>query len=601
MEALHLIGRVAVWRHSTGAPTQHPMLHGCADGSISGSNLEQLMRTELTRQRDVRNFQLAFHDGMPVRYELLEHDVIVKLIQSVDAELATSGAHQFAEELVHQWGTVPGSGISIASEAADFMASVAREPENPTVYCFGASSESVAIACMRQGRAPTLVSLRPPSAAVIYALLSGADAEFEMRHPLLSSTDEMFPGKLGAAFAAPPLSAKAIEPLSRNLALADFGVQTAEGSYVQYLARDVVDTTVILVSNRFLFMRGPEEHLRRFLVDSGRLRAVISFPSGLLSTPYVPFTLFVLGKMNSQRHTVFCRVDEARHMSSAAGKLRAHDRRFIGHDEVLSALTVPIAPWSRAVTREEIQKRDYVLSVERYLSTNVQAAIRRASGDRDTVTLGDLVAVVKPQSLRSIEGSEAVPVLEVGPGELPEFRFLTTTSRQRRVDPQDLTRYSQQIIQAEDVILSVKGTIGRSAVAMPISRAIPIVPSQASVILRLNRRGPITDPVVLHMYLRSPLFQALLGSIVTGTTIPNVTLSDLREIPMIALTTQEQMSLRRAFESQMQIQRHLDELKLQQESAGTAAWAATRLTVGTNDNEPANEARPEINGHGTLS
>lgn len=103
------------------------------------------------------------------------------------------------------------------------------------------------------------------------------------------------------------------------------------------------------------------------------------------------------------------------------------------------------------------------------------------------------------------------------------------------------------------------------------------------------------------MYLRSPLFQALLGSIVTGTTIPNVTLSDLREIPMIALTTQEQMSLRRAFESQMQIQRHLDELKLQQENAGNAAWAATRLTVGTNDNEPANEARPETNGHGALS
>jgi hypothetical protein len=192
-------------------------------------------------------------------------------------------------------------------------------------------------------------------------------------------------------------------------------------------------------------------------------------------------------------------------------------------------------------------------------------------------------------------------VLEVGPGELPEFQFLTTAPRQRHVDPRDLKRYGQQIIQAEDVILSVKGTIGRSAVAIPVSQAVPIVPSQASVILRLNRRAPITDPVVLHMYLRSPLFQALLGSVVTGTTIPNVTLSDLRKIPVIVLTAQEQKWLRAAFESQMQIQRHLDELKIQQESKGTAAWTATRLTVGTNDNDSANKARSETDGHGART
>jgi type I restriction enzyme M protein len=175
------------------------------------------------------------------------------------------------------------------------------------------------------------------------------------------------------------------------------------------------------VSNRFLFARGPEEKLRRFLIDADRVQAVIAFPSGLLSTTYVPFALLVLGKRDRQRQTIFCRVDEARHMSAAAGKLRTHDRRFIGHDEVLAALTSPIAPWSRAVSREAIEERDYMLSVERYLNTDAEAAVERAAGNRDTVPLGDLVTIVKPQALPSIDGRQAVPVFKVGPSELPDI------------------------------------------------------------------------------------------------------------------------------------------------------------------------------------
>jgi hypothetical protein len=90
------------------------------------------------------------------------------------------------------------------------------------------------------------------------------------------------------------------------------------------------------------------------------------------------------------------------------------------------------------------------------------------------------IPFVKPQALRSIDGRRAVPVFEVGPSELPEFEYLATASRRRQVDPHELQQYGQQVIQPEDVILSVKGRIGRSAVAVPTSREIPIVPSQAS-------------------------------------------------------------------------------------------------------------------------
>lgn len=74
------------------------------------------------------------------------------------------------------------------------------------------------------------------------------------------------------------------------------------------------------------------------------------------------------------------------------------------------------------------------------------------------------------------------------------------------------------------------------------------------------------------MYLRSPLFQAQLRAIVVGTTIPNVSLPDLRKLPVAVPTREEQHELRIAFEMQTESQERIRELQKHQIDLELDVW-----------------------------
>lgn len=130
-----------------------------------------------------------------------------------------------------------------------------------------------------------------------------------------------------------------------------------------------------------------------------------------------------------------------------------------------------------------------------------------------------------------------------------------------------------------DVLLSTKGTLGRTGIARPDPTAGILVASQSLAILRLKPKAPIRDPIVLLMYLRSPYFQALVRSLRGGSTIPNISLTDLRRLLLAVPTADEQMALRNAFEAQQELQRSIEALARQQQLAAESAWTVARLTA----------------------
>jgi hypothetical protein len=81
------------------------------------------------------------------------------------------------------------------------------------------------------------------------------------------------------------------------------------------------------------------------------------------------------------------------------------------------------------------------------------------------------------------------------------------------------------------------------------------------------------------MYLRSPLFQAQLRAIVVGTTIPNVSLPDLRKLPVAVPTPPEQKGLRAAFEMQIEGRRQIHELQKRQLDLELDVWSELGLAA----------------------
>jgi restriction endonuclease S subunit len=106
------------------------------------------------------------------------------------------------------------------------------------------------------------------------------------------------------------------------------------------------------------------------------------------------------------------------------------------------------------------------------------------------------------------------------------------------------------MLQEGDILLSVKGTIGKIGLVTSIDGEQWIA-SQSFVVIRLRRIGSHMDPLILSTYLRSWLGQESLNSIAGGATVSLLPMGPLRQLPIPLLSA----------DAQNQIRDHLDEIR----------------------------------------
>lgn len=498
---------------------------------------------------------------MHVLLEVPESELTVgalrALITELHADLLQGRQKDIAGELLQAWfATSDSKEDAPLLEIAELMIALTLTRTGDRVHCTGQGCESAAVACLRSDRIPVVDSGAPPTIALIYALLMDLQVDL---------TSDARNDVALARILVPHRSS------------ADASPKHADALKVAMLERAA--RVVVLVPNRILFARNAWE-FRRSLVESHRLRGIIGFPQGALTASASPFSIVWFDRMpDDAAGTTFVKVVDDIHFDFARGQLRTRASTFTGAPDIVSALMYPPAQssWCRHVPHEEIAKNDYSLTADRYLGTEVQLAVKHAAKDRFLVTLADVATVIKAQTFRSCEGEGGVLVGEVSPGEFPQYGYLESAVRQRQVNPQDYARFKEQVMMGNDLLLSTKGTIGRTAIAAPREGSIPMLPSPSTVILRLHNNRRLVDPIVLLMYLRSPLFQSLLRSVVVGTTIPNVSLFDLRKLSVVVPRLDEQKALRRAFQEQGRLQLEVQRLQQQQANEAKDAWKALDL------------------------
>ena len=589
VELLVLVGQLTVWMQGpTGAlALKRITTLGVADGHISERGLEQLVHQLPLGRRTV---ELAFTRER-VRYERIEGATWRMLAFELHHSI-TVAPQDLADALVRWWQEAAGTGddFSPAPEIASTMLALSAPAPGEHVYCLGEAAEFISIDCMRKGFVPHAVSRRPPLVALLYSLLTGAAMELVPHDPLSTTAAEYFleHGRK-VTLAIPAMGMKVTDFDAQHWRPSAFGLRTSEAFAVERVAQIAATRAVILVPNGVLFRTGAEQRLRQHLVDSGHIRAVVSFPPGLLSSTSMPFSLLVLDTAQFFPDVVFYSVDAERDIKTSPGMLKHRSRQFTGERELLDAVTNNQPSAGRKISHDAIQRSDYTFSVNRYLATGDTSGASPSRDDREIILFEEIATMIKPQALRSPNPDEGITISEVSPAELPTFDFLTIGARKRLIHPTDRQRYAQQRLLPDDVLLSTKGTIGRTGIARPDPAAPEVFPSQSILVLRLNPQSPIRDPIVLMMYLRSPYFQAQLRSLVVGTTIPNVALPPLRSLPVRVPTLAEQSELRRTFETQRDLQRQIDALKSQQDLTDTSAWTATRLTVEAKHNTSTNK------------
>lgn len=298
-----------------------------------------------------------------------------------------------------------------------------------------------------------------------------------------------------------------------------YGMDTLVSEEIAVLK--AIETTkgrgVVLIPKGVLF-RHTSGFIRQLLIKNNWLEAVVSLPGGTLSSTAIPVSVLVIDKNRAENDPVvfFDTADignlEEQHESISN---MVNSRKPAQHG-VLSSCNA-------------IRDNDYDLSFNRYKLGPATAQLGRME---NTVALDTLAVIIRAQSIKA-EGEEGDPLLEVfheaavrditesGQLGMPEKQITVGTKLQRRAENQRL--------QAGDILLAVKGSVGRVAFVGDDCEPDWIA-GQAFLIIRPKSNHVSTS--YLYRYLSSELIKAYLNEMSTGSAMTILKAADVTEIPV---------------------------------------------------------------------
>ena len=316
---------------------------------------------------------------------------------------------------------------------------------------------------------------------------------------------------------------------------------------------------------------GFEAVARSEIIDSGRLVAVFAVPPNMIYTTTQIATGIVVLKPKGHHEESIRFVDLAdKRFATKANRGRYNIDRRTSWAEAIDCEISDDVLWARDVAVSEIHDQSDVLSAERYLRTQSGEALSVFLANYETRPLGDVVEVIRPAAIPKSEDGEFI-IHEASPGDIGEEGFLNCPPKETRVARGALRKARNQQVRPGDVLLSVKGTIGKTGM---IPKNVPgsdedsfWTAGQSLVILR--SKGSIS-PEVLFEYLSNSLVQDYIGSLAGGAAIQSITAKDLAalQIPVPSKEQQAQVGeefqkRQHAFEKLHEIRQTIDHIKNQ--------------------------------------
>ena len=265
---------------------------------------------------------------------------------------------------------------------------------------------------------------------------------------------------------------------------------------------------VFLLPPSMLFSGGQEGRLREFLLNRAgpinELESVVTLPSGVMNTSPSPTAVVVVTPGTHHESILLVDISESR---KGLTNLQEHIGQFM--DVALGRRDDP--QHARRIRRTEISKTDFCLAPSRYLRDPVSLG-------SNTLALDDLCALVRPPVV--VKEESGVEVFELGIPELVGWAPVGALLEKRVLVRE---RATFDALEPGDVILSIKGTVGRAGLVDPNSIGKRVIPSQSCIGLRLKgNSNPLVTPRYLLMFLRSATGQAQLQSLQTGASAQQV-------------------------------------------------------------------------------
>lgn len=324
---------------------------------------------------------------------------------------------------------------------------------------------------------------------------------------------------------------------------------------------------------------GVEATAREELINSGRLQAVLDVPSGM--TYYetgVQTGILVLSSERQASDMVrFLDLSDP-HLSTKTSRGRYEAKTDVSWKDLVFG---PLGEddYGRDVRVPEVEEQGRILTVSRYLS---RTAAKLASFNQryETAQLSDLVDLIRPVALPKAEDGEYA-VHETAPGDIGEDGYLGQPSKTITVDRGALRKARNQQLEPGDVVLSVKGTIGRVGIVPDTapSRNEDELWSIGQSMMILRPRGGRIMPEVLYEYLSSDLMKQHFETLAGGAVIQAFNMQDLKSLPVPVPMEDEQQQTVAAFKTRQDLYAQIQSIHEQIDEQRSESWPHADLGV----------------------
>lgn len=328
-------------------------------------------------------------------------------------------------------------------------------------------------------------------------------------------------------------------------------------------------TTYALVSPGIGFRTSKDlEYFREELVKRNWLDAVIALPPGANAATNLEGLLLVLKKDRATGTPIKMIAAHELLNRSKARTGRVWDAN--GVKELAQILNNRSeCSYARLITAEEHESNGFSFQVSRYLHSEDDLMLQRYLGSRTTMQLGDLAEIKRPVASLGRQEDDGIEVREVAPGDIDDSGQLRQGSKRIRLPEAALAKGRQQLLEPGDVLLSIKGGLGKVAVVQDLEH--PTVPGQAFCVVRLRPNAPLT-PAALVQYLRSAVGQTLLGKAGQRPDVAFVPIGEVKSMPVVIPHPSELQRAEALEQESVALSREVEELSRKLQRLSRQGW-----------------------------
>lgn len=464
--------------------------------------------------------------------------------------------------------------IGVPAEVASLLIQLANIQPSDTTYVAWDFDAQLALNAAEKA---AMVYLETPVRAPIPALISLLAAKpFEVHYANpISSPSAVEDGKLrkfDVAISIPPFGLRYDPEVAQQDWFGRFPEQTTSGAIlgVRQLLSQADRRVVVGVQNNLLFSTGAELALRKNLVERGVVVAVIAMPGGLLASTNIPFSVLVLDPKGGHDQIRFISAESPRFRKATS---KAKSQLVQVDDLVEMATNDSVSDDAVTVSTVDVMANDAQLQVARYVLPEDQKRIQALVANTPTVALGDVVTTIRPMATTS-GGDDVLEALEIGAANLPAVGYISQPGRTVMIERQVAEKNDQQFLRPLDIVLIVKGSVGKVGIVpenVPPPGIGGWVAGQSAIVLRSHPDRKM-DPRALAMQLRSSFGQKILSGINSASTIPLIQLRELLRLQILIPDGETIQRAAAALNQEAQLQREIDRLYQQQSEVAKTLW-----------------------------